>query len=170
MKNFLLLLVLISGLVAGYFVGDYRGKAAREALDKMVATEKKLNEELQAAVSKLQTDLDDIGKQHQQEIAALRKSNDSKVAEWRRTKAGLEETIRKNNAKLAEADDQIKIKEKERDAASGEEKAKLNQEIASLKKEREVLVQQNNSTSCLQSRIPQSVFDALKDTNAAGRK
>jgi hypothetical protein len=34
MRNLTLLLVLVSGLLAGYLIGDYRGKAAREALRK----------------------------------------------------------------------------------------------------------------------------------------
>jgi len=168
MKNIVLLLVLFSGLLAGYFVGDFRGKDAREALTKAIETGKTLESERETAISKLQTELDGINEKHQREIAAIRKDNDAKVAEWRRTKVGLENTIKLTTAKLAASDDQMKSLVSQRDVATGAEKTRLNMEIERLKKEQASLRQDIEGGTCLQAKAPHSVFDALNGSTVAG--
>jgi peptidoglycan hydrolase CwlO-like protein len=170
MRNFVLLLVLVAGLLAGYFVGDYRGRDAREALKKAIETGKTLDSERETAISRLKTELEGINEKHQRELSAIRKQNDSKVAEWRRTKESLENAIKLTTAKLNASDGQLKSLVNQRDGATGTEKARLNLEIERLKKEQANLRQEIEGSACLQARVPHGVFDALNETIVAGTK
>ena len=170
MKNLVTLVVLVTGLLAGYFVGDYRGKDAREALKKAIETGKTLDSERNAAIASLKTELAGINEKHQREIAAIRKDNDAKVAEWRRTKESLENNIRVTTAKLDASDGQLKSLVTRRDGTSGAEKAGLDLKIENLRKEQAKLRQEIESTACLQARVPNSVFDALNEATVPGAK
>jgi peptidoglycan hydrolase CwlO-like protein len=170
MKNIVLLLVLVAGLLAGYFVGDYRGKDAREALKMAIETGKTLESERETTITQLKTELESINEKHLQEISAIRKNNDAKVAEWRRTKESLENTLKLTTAKLAASDGQMKSLVSRRDGATGEEKARLDLEIEQLKKQQASLRQEIEGGACLQARVPHSVFDALNETIVAGAK
>jgi DNA repair exonuclease SbcCD ATPase subunit len=165
MKNFTLLLILVSGLLAGYMIGDYRGKDARESLQKAIETGKNLDTERAATLAKLKTELDDINDLHRRKLEAIRKDNESRMAAWRRTKSGLDDKIKHSTAKLAEFDNRLKTLAALRDAASGAETDQLNLQIERLRKEREDLRRKIEGNACLQTRVPQSVFDALNETN-----
>lgn len=167
MRNFILLLVLVSGFLAGYFIGDYRGKDAREALDKAIETGKSLDAERMTAISRLKTELEGIGEKHRQELAAMRKDNDTRVAKWRRTRSDLAQSITHTTVTLAESDNRLRSLINQRDSANGAEKAKIELEIAHLQKERKDLRQEIAADSCLQARVPHSVFEALNETNVA---
>ncbi|OIR04235.1 hypothetical protein GALL_137170 [mine drainage metagenome] len=170
MKNFILLLVLVSGLLAGYLVGDYRGRDAREALDKAIETGKTLDVERMTTISRLKTELEGIAEGHRQELAAIRKDNDVKVARWRGTKSNLADTMKHATAALAESDDRLKSLAIQRDGASGTDKARFEQEIARLRTEQETLRQESTGNACLQARAPHSVFEALNETKVAESK
>lgn len=170
MRNFTLLMVLISGLLAGYLIGDYRGKDARESLKKAIETGKTLDTERETAISRLKTELDGINDKHHRELEAIRKDNESRMAAWRRTQNGLDDKIKRSTTKLAESDTQLKTLISQRDTASGAEKDRFDQEIERLRKKREDLHREIEGNACLQTRVPYSVFEALNEANAVGRK
>jgi len=170
MRNFILLLVLISGILSGYLIGDYRGKDAREALQKAIATGKTLDTERAAAITQLKTELDTLDDKHRRELETLRKDNAVKIAEWRHNKDTLEEKIKRNTAQLSESDTRLKSLAAQHDGTSGTEAAKLDLEIARLHKEREELRREIEGNACLQARIPHSVLDALNETKIAEKK
>jgi peptidoglycan hydrolase CwlO-like protein len=168
MRNFILLLVLVSGLLAGYFIGDYRGRDAREALSKAIETGKTLDAERMTTISRLKTELEGIDEGHRQELAAIRKDNDAKVARWRSTKSNLADTTKHAAAALAESDDKLKSLATQRDSASGAEKIMLEKEIARLRTEQEALRHESAGNACLQARAPRSVYEALNETKVTG--
>jgi chromosome segregation ATPase len=168
MNKFILLLVLISGFLSGYLIGDYRSKNARETLKMAFETGKTLDSEQEAAIAQLRTQLDGINNKHQRELDTIRKENALKVAEWRRTKDTLDDKIKSANASIEESDTRLKALVAQRDGSSGTEEAGLNLEIARLRKERENLRREIEGNACLQARVPHSVFNALGD--AGGRK
>lgn len=170
MKNFLLLSVLVSGLLAGYLVGDYRGKNAREALGKAIEAGKALEAERLATISRLKTELEGIDEEHRRNLAAIRADNDAKVARWRNTKSNLADSMKRATVAFAESDDRLKSLAIQRDNASGADKARLEQEIARLRTEREFLRQESTGNACLQARAPRSVFEALNETKIAESK
>lgn len=170
MRNFILLLVLISGFLSGYLIGDYRGKDARESLKKAIETGKTLDTERETTLSQLKTELDGINDKHHRELEAIRKENASRITAWLRTKDGLDDKIKRSTAKLTESDIRLKTLVTQRDAASGAEKDRLDMEIERLRKERENLRREVEGNACLQTRVPHSVFDALNEANAEGRK
>jgi chromosome segregation ATPase len=170
MNRFILLLVLVSGFLSGYLIGDYRGKNARETLQKVVETEKTLDTERKSAIAKLQSDLSGLNDKHNKELEAIRKDNIVKVAEWRRTKEALDEKIKHSTDKLNESDARLKSLVAQRDGAAGKDEASLNLEIAHLRKEREDLRREIEGNTCLQARVPHSVFNALNETNTDRRK
>ncbi len=166
MKNITLLLVLISGLLAGYLIGDYRGKEARAALDQAVRTGKSLDTEREASIARLKAELDGIDEKHHQELAALQQDNEARAAAWRHSRDKLNDQLKRATGKLAESDTQLKTLSTQRDAASGDEKAKLELDIQHLKQEQTKLRREIESNACLQAQVPQSVFDALQLANA----
>ena len=166
MKNITLLLVLISGVLAGYLIGDYRGKGAREALDQAIRTGKTLDTEREATIARLKTELDGIDEKHRQELAALQQDNEARVAAWRHSKDKLNDQLKRTTGELAESDIQLKTLATQRDAASGDEKARLELDIQHLKQEQVKLRREIESNTCLQAQVPQSVFDALQLANA----
>lgn len=170
MRNFTLLLVLISGLLAGYMIGDYRGKDARESLKKAIETGKTLDTERETALSQLKTELAGINDRHHRELEAIRKDNASRMSAWRRTKDGLDDDIQRSTAKLTVSDTRLKVLVAQRDGATGTEKIRLDLEIERLRKERENLRREVEGSACLQMHVPHSVFDALNEAGTVGRK
>jgi chromosome segregation ATPase len=170
MNKYILLLVLISGVLSGYLIGDYRGKNARETLKEALETGKTLDTERETTIARLKTELDSLNDKHRQELAAIRKHNDAKLAEWRRVKDGLNNKIKYSNAKLAASDNRLINLTSRRDAATGDERAKLDLEITALRKARNDLRQEIEGDACLKTRVPHSVFEALNETNTAGNK
>ena len=167
MKNLILLLVLVSGLLAGYLVGDYRGRDAREALGKAIEAGKALDAERMTTISRLKTELEGIDEEHRRSLAAIRADNDTRVARWRNTKSNLADAMKRATATLAESDDRLESLAIQRDSASGADKARIAQEIAHLRTEQENLRQESTGNACLQARAPRSVFEALNETKVA---
>lgn len=170
MNRFILLLVLVSGFLSGYLIGDYRGKNARETLQKVVETEKTLDTERETAIAKLKTDLSGLNEKYNKELETIRKENISKVAEWRRTKEALDDKIKHSTDQLNESDAKLKSLVAQRDGATGRDEASLNLEIAQLRKERENLRREIEGNTCLQARVPHSVYSALNETNTGRKK
>ena len=170
MRNLTLLLVLVSGLLAGYLIGDYRGRDARESLQKAVETGKELETVRETTLSRLKTELDDINDKHHRELDAIRKDSESRMAAWRRTKDGLDDKIKLSAAKLAESDAQLKTLISQRNDTSGAQKARLDLEIGHLRTDRENLRREVEGSSCLQAQVPHSIFDALNEKNTSGEK
>lgn len=170
MNKYILLLVLISGFLSGYLVGDYRGRDARESLERAVATGKTLASERETALVQLKAELDSISDKYHGELDTIRKDSASKASEWRRSGNSLNARINHTTARLAESDTRLKSLVAQREAASGSSKASLDQKIALLQKERAGLQQEIESNTCLRARVPHDVFDALNETNTGGKK
>lgn len=163
MRNIILLLVLASGVLSGYLIGDYRGKNAREALQKAIATGKTLDVERETAISRLKSELEIINKTHSRELEAIRKENDARIASWRRSKNSLQNQISHSNASLASVDSRLSALVTQRNGATGADVARIDLEIGHLHKERAGLRRDIEGSECLQTRIPDSVFEALNE-------
>jgi chromosome segregation ATPase len=164
MRNLTLLLVLVSGLLAGYLIGDYRGKNAREALNKAIETGKTLDAEREAILASLKAELDTINDRHHRELETMRSENASRMAAWRRSRNDLDSAINNSSAQLAESDSKLKALISQHEHASAPDKARLAAEIEQLRKEQEVLRREIDASACLQARVPHSVFEALNET------
>jgi hypothetical protein len=170
MRNFMLLLVLVSGFLSGYLIGDYRGRDARESLKKAVETGNTLASEREISIARLKEDLDTINDKQHRELETIRENNLSKTAEWRRAKGSLDDRNRRATAKLDEAYARLKTLISQREGASASEKTSFDLEIARLQKEREDLRREIEGNTCLQARVPHSVSDALNGASIPGRK
>ncbi|MBI5890682.1 MAG: hypothetical protein HZB47_08395 [Nitrosomonadales bacterium] len=171
MNKFILLLVLVSGFLSGYLIGDYRGKDARETLQRALATGKMLDADRENAITQLQVELDGINDKHRRELEAIRKRNASQSADWRRARDRLDDRIKRSAAQLAASDARMQTLVAQRDAASGADKARLDQEIGRLRRERDDLQREIDGSACLQARVPPSVVNALtEEANAPGDK
>jgi chromosome segregation ATPase len=170
MNKFILLLVLISGFLSGYLIGDFRGSGARESLKKAVETGKTLASERETAITQLKAELDGINDKHQRELETIQKNNASRMSEWRRTKASLDDNIKRSTAILNESDARLRALVARRDAASGTEKNSLDLEIARLQNDRGDMQRDIEGSACLQARVPHSVFNALNEANTTGRR
>lgn len=172
MRNILLILILIAGLLAGYLIGDYRGKSARAALEETIKTGVKLDTERRDAIARLETELRSIDERHQQELEASRKEYDAKSAEWQREKAGLNERIRGPRSVYAEKAAELKRLIEQLGRTTGAEREPLQRKIERLQTEMGLLSLQIEGNACLSVQVPQSVHDALalKMTNNIGGK
>jgi chromosome segregation ATPase len=170
MRNFVLLLVLISGFLSGYLIGDYRGRIARESLKKAVDTGKTLDSEREATITQLRKELEGINDKHLRELETVRKNSAAKAAEWRREKDSLGDKIKLTTAKLNDFDTQLKSLAAKRDGASAAEKAGIDLEISRLRKERDDLRREVEGNACLQTVVPHSVSETLNEESIAGRK
>lgn len=172
MRNLLLLLILLAGGMAGYLIGDYRGKAAREALDQTIETGKRLDQERQAAIAKLETDLNGINEKHQQELEESRKEYDAKSAEWQREKAGLTGKIKNLRSVYAEKAAELKRLIGQLDGTTGTAREALERKIERLQTELGLISLQIEGNACLSVQVPKSVHDAvaLKMSNHIGEE
>lgn len=170
MKNFVLLLVLVSGFLSGYLIGDYRGRIARESLKKAVDTGKTLDAEREATITQLRKELDGINDKHLRELETVRKNSAAKAAEWHREKGNLGDKIKLTTTKLTELDTQLRSLVAKRDSASGAKIAGIDLEISHLRKERDDLRHEVEGNACLQTMVPHSVSEALNEESIAGRK
>lgn len=168
MKNLLLLLVLVCGLAAGYFVGDYRGKEARLALEKAIETGRTVEREREAALLALKKELDEINTKYRHDLDASRQDYAARSAEWERAKAGLDETIRRQSDKLAAANRNIEQLTSRLGASSGPERERLEQEIARLRKQSAELQRELEGNRCLKTAVPRSVLEALDQAMEKG--
>lgn len=170
MKNILLLLVLVSGLVAGYFVGDYRGKEARRALEDAVRMGQSIDRELRDSNASLKADLSGVNSRHAEELERLHAEYASKSAEWQRVRQGLDGTIRYQNAKLA-AHNRMLDELLEKLGSTGDaERAAVEQKIALLRKDIDGLLQEINGNTCLKTAVPHVVIDTLNGPRQIGSK
>lgn len=161
MKNLLLLLVFAVGALGGYLLGDHKGKADREALAKVVATEKEVSQANKAIIAKRDADLEKISSQYQQDIAANKKEYEAKQAEWQRTKGSLETTIRSLTGRAAELNRNLDELKGQLPAANSAEKMRLEGEIAKLKVELETTQRELEGKKCLATAVPPSVINVL---------
>jgi DNA repair exonuclease SbcCD ATPase subunit len=161
MKNFTLLLVLVSGLLAGYFVGDYRGRAARDALQKAVATGRALNAELESSSTRLKGQLDLIQKQHARELQGSREEYDRKLAEWERVKASMDKTIQRQHEATAEADARLQVLMSRLENAKGTSAVQVAQEMEQVRRERDAMRREMAGNVCLKTPVPEGVVETL---------
>ena len=165
MKNIPLLLVLIAGLVSGYFVGDYRGNKARIALEETIKTGQLVDEELRAANAQLKTELAVVGDKYKKDIEELHSEYDDHSAEWQRVKRGLGDTINRQNSKLVELNQSLDDLIVKVGRSDGAEKVLLEQKIAILRIDIDHLLSESRGNTCLKQQVPYSVIDALNNAN-----
>ena len=170
MRNTVPLLVLISGFISGYFIGDYRGEAARLALENATKTGQSLEHELHAANTSLKNDLDALNARYKRDIEKLNGEYYAKSVEWQRIKMGLDDTISRQNSKLAELNSALNELVVRLGGASGVEKVALEQKIALIKKDIDELLREINGNACLEQQVPHSVLDTLSGANQVGSR
>jgi chromosome segregation ATPase len=168
LRNIILLLILISGLATGYFIGDYRGKAAREALEKTVKAGQSLDDELHTANATLKAELISVNEKHSKEMERLRTEYSKNSADWQRTRGTLDETIKRQNSRLAELNGALGELIVRLGRTDGAEKVQLEQKIAMLRQDIDALLRELNGNVCLKARVPGKVVETLNGTNQTG--
>lgn len=170
MKNILLLMVLVSGLVTGYFMGDYRGREARRVLEDAARMGQAIDKELRDANANLKNDLNSVNDRHTQELQKLHEEYASKSAEWQRVKQGLAGTISYQNVKLAEHNRMLDELLERLGRTDGAEKVAMEQKIAILRQDIDMLLREINGNTCLKTPVPQAVIDTLNGPRQLGSK
>lgn len=162
MQNILLAVVLIVGLVAGYFIGDYRGKAARGDLEQKIATSESLSNNLAEINDGLRRDLGNIEKRRKAELDKSRKDFEARTAEWESDKAGLKERIKELRGVLGTSDQKIdSLKKQLASAPSVEEKIRLENELELERKKNQETTARLEGEKCREVSVPQGVLDVL---------
>lgn len=167
-RNIVLLLVLVTGLVAGYFIGDYRGREAREALEKTIETGHSIDDELRTANATLKAELEGVNGKHAQDIERLRAEFSENSVEWQHTKSGLDGTIRLQNSRLVALNRALGELIAQLGQSHGAEKVLLEQKIAILKNDIDFLLHEVNGNSCLKTQVPDSVIETLNGPGKSG--
>ncbi len=160
-RNIILLIVLVSGLVAGYFVGSYKGREAMEALEKEKALQETLKKDHDAIQAGLQQKLGAVEDQRKSQLEEAQKKYQDQSAQWEKSKANLDATIKKQTVLLANTNRDIDSLVKKLPTATGAERAKLEAEIARLRQQAQSIQVEADGTRCLQVQAPRAVIDAL---------
>jgi multidrug resistance efflux pump len=170
LKSILLSLAIVISLVAGYFIGDYRGKSAREILEKDIAMGKAIEKQRNAEITSLKTELNNIKKNYDRDIKTIREDYEQRSADWERTKSGLSTTIQKQENELNKAN--MRITQLKGDIAKLPlgKRAELEREIAQLEKQRNQLQRQIEGNRCLKIQVPQSAIDSLSSTQKESKQ
>jgi chromosome segregation ATPase len=163
-KNLVLILVLVAGLVAGYFVGDYRGREARLALAKAIEAGKAAEGERDAAIAALRRDLAAVDETYKADIEASRRDYAAKSDAWRATKVRLDEALQRQNARLAELDGNVDALARKLAGATGAERQQLEARLARLRQDRAGLQREVEGGACLRTTVPRGVIEALDAT------
>lgn len=161
MRNVILFLVLSCGIIAGYYVGSYRGRDAIEALAKEKALQATLKKDHDAIQAGLQQKLGAVEEKRKNELDEAQKKYQSESAQWEKSKANLDATIKKQTAQLANTNRDIDTLVKKLPTATGAERAKLEAEIARLRQQAQSIQVEADGTRCLQVQAPHDVIDAL---------
>ena len=165
-RNVVLLLVLVTGLVAGYFIGDYRGREAREALEKTIETGQSIDDELRTANATLKAELEGVSSKHAQDIERLRAEYSENSVEWQHIRSRLDNTIRLQQSSLVALNRALDELITQLGRSHGAEKVQLEQKIAILRNDIAFLLREVNGNSCLKTQVPNSVIETL---NGAGK-
>lgn len=169
MKSLVLILILISGAVSGYFLGDYRGRESRIALEKAIETGKILLGEREASLVLLKRDLAAIDGKYQREMAQLGLDYEKKTAEWEQAKSTLDSTISTQNKKLAELNGDLAKLLVAAGAASGSDKKQVEKKIETLTQTIAALRGNLDGNICLKTPVPRDVLAALGQTDAGSQ-
>lgn len=161
-------LIIISCLVTGYVIGDYRGSQAREALQQTIVKGQAVERELQQANAELKGELAVVEEGYRQDMDKLRGEYTRASAEWQRTRQGLDGALKLQKAKLAELNGGLDELIARLGGAEGAEKVLLEQKVAILRSDIERLLREVNGNSCLQTRVPTSVVETLNGTSSRG--
>lgn len=169
-KNIVMLIVLVCALVTGYFIGDYRGREARRALEEAARMGQDIDRELREANASLNSDLNGVNARHAQEMQKLHEEYASQSAEWHGVKQGLTGTIRQQNAQLAEHNRMLDELLARLGRADGAEKVAMEQKVAMLRQDIDTLLRELNGNTCLRTPVPQAVIDTLNGPRQLGSK
>lgn len=161
MKSILLILVLISGVISGYFIGDYRGKASRIALAKAIEAGQVALKEREASLVLLKRDLETVNVKYKEDLAKLGVDYEKRTAEWERTKSTLDDTISTQNKKLAELNGDLAQLLVSVGAATGSDKKQIEKKIEFLTKTIASLRGNLDANLCLKMPVPHEVLVAL---------
>jgi predicted nucleic acid-binding Zn-ribbon protein len=168
-KNLVRLLVIVLSIAGGYFIGDYRGKEARKALERAMETGKAVVREREATIAALRKDLDAINGKYDRDIDAMRHDYTARTAAWEREKSALDETIGRMKTDLDERKRNIAgLKEKLAKSTDDAEKKGLEQEVARQEHIIADLERRVDGNVCLQIQVPRSVLDALGEADGRG--
>jgi hypothetical protein len=167
LKHIVLLLIIVCSIATGYFIGDYRGRKAREALQQAIQTGKTLLQEHEKTISELQRDLGDINTRYKHELDASRKDFEASALEWEKVKTGLQGSIRQQTVRLDKFNGDIGILMAKIAASTGNKKETLENELARQQKELGDVTRERNGNICLATLVPQSVVNALGSTAVA---
>lgn len=168
MNNIVIILLLVAGLVSGYFIGDYRGANARRALETAVETSKELTATLQQSNAQLSAELNTINENYQKELDGLRQKHAADNTEWARLKESLNVTIKQQQSRLQQLNNYLDQLLAKQNSVSGVERQRLEQEIARLRVEIGTLSRESEGATCLSRQVPQTVIELLNGVKVAG--
>jgi hypothetical protein len=163
-RNIILLVVLIAGGVAGYFIGARNGQDAKEALAKLEeatklgeAEHKKTTAELQAQVTSLTTKFEADKKQinadysaKQDKLSALLGSRDKTIKDLKDRRSGDQSEI-------------VRLRAHMNDPMSAAEKQANLERIAQLEKDRRDTVLAMRGEQCLAVAVPKDNLATLQE-------
>lgn len=162
MRNLVLLLAMAAAGVAGYFLGSWSGRDAKEALARVEAAARESEAQYQKTTKDLQAMLAALGSEHEQATQKIKdefkqqeaafasavKARDQRIVELQRARQGIQAEIADAKARLA--------------AAKGEADRKAAEaEVGRLQKQEQVVVATVEGEQCANVKVPPSLLAAL---------
>lgn len=162
MRNLVLIVAMVAAGLAGFFLGSWGGRSAKEALARVEASARESEAQFQKTTKELQTRLAALGSEHEQATQKIKDdfkqqedafasavaARDQRITELQRSRKGIQAEIADARARLAAAKS-----EADRKAAEAE--------IGKLQKQEQVVVTTVEGEQCANVKVPPSLLTAL---------
>jgi chromosome segregation ATPase len=162
MRNLVLIVAMVAAGLAGFFLGGWSGRDAKEALARVEASARESEAQYQKTTKDLQAKLAALGSEHEQATQKIKddfkkqedafasavKVRDQRIVDLQRSRQGIQAEIADAKARLAAAKT-----EADRLAAQAD--------IGKLQKKEEVVVATVEGEQCANVKVPPSLLTAL---------
>jgi chromosome segregation ATPase len=163
MKYLVILIVLVAGGISGYYIGAHQGKSAIEALDSLKQAAKQEKAESDKTINALKENMAGLSADHKNELARIEAEHKQQRAKLDAVLAGRDRKIKNLSANISNNQQEIeRLQNMAANVSDSEEKKKLQDEIARLKKEKLNLQSGVDGLNCLSIAAPDEILTRLQ--------
>jgi chromosome segregation ATPase len=163
MKYLVILIALVAGGISGYYLGAHQGKSAIEALDSLKQAAKQEKAESDKTINALKEGMAGLSAEHKNELARIEAEHKQQRAKLDAALAGKDKKIKDLSAKVNNNQQEIeRLQLMAANVSDPEEKKKLQEEIARLKKEKLNLQSGVDGLKCLSVPAPDEILVRLQ--------
>jgi uncharacterized coiled-coil protein SlyX len=163
MKNITLVIVMIVAAIAGYFIGSYSGRNAKEALANALVAARLATDDHDKTVKELNNRIIKLDSDYEIDKKARDASYEKQKVKWAGLLAGRDKRITELSKESSGTGAEIeRLRGSLKGMTSPEERQRMNERIAKLEKElkdQQILI---TGLECSKIPVPQEILSKLK--------